>query len=410
MLIGKGVCGKVIKEIDSEGKPRAVKIFDLKEHDTGCNEAAIFLEMRPHPQFPRVQAISLNDKGHSFIRMEYFPYTLSHFRPCFPQRYLRRFLQEMLIALALLHEKRIIHGDVKPPNILIDDILEEPKPPLNKHRIALTDFSHSVRCYPEKGDIIPMPLTTVTYRAHELAILDDEVEEYFCGTEVDLWSLGVVFYELITGRDVYRTYWTKFVDDEPDTKKVRIAGIEEMFEGIIRDQPMILWRTGPEGEGLLYALLQPNPAKRVSATWALKSMYIKCGWPQALPTFALLTRRTRNILRCLESAIGTRDSEILRLLLSYYGLQEIPPTLSNLYFARICSLPKELFLEFLPNILILLYFFKHSIFRAELLTKLSSLLSMEDPRAKKQKTFIKDILRLSAELRTKRWTKKRSRR
>ena len=408
MLIGKGVCGNVIREIDDNGKPRAVKIFDLKTHDTGCNEAAIFLEVRPHRQFPRVQAISIDDQGRSFIRMEYFPHTLSDFIRCFPQEHLRYFLKEMLIALALLHEKRIIHGDVKPPNILMDDILK--RPPLDKHRIALTDFSHSVRCYPEKGDMLPMPLTTATYRAYELAILDDGVEEYFCGTEVDLWSLGVIFYELISGKEVYRTFWAHFVENEADEQKVRIAGIQEMLESIDRDQPTILWRVGFEGESILHALLEKEPSKRPTALGALRSNYIRQSFPTTLPTFALLTRRTRKILQSLESALGIIEHPILRLVLEYHGLQEIPELLSRLYVARICSLRKELLLEFLPNILVILYYFQHSMFTKEILSLLTNFVKSKEARfTEYHYNFISKILGLANEPRigSQRRSKKR---
>jgi serine/threonine protein kinase len=97
-------------------------------------------------------------------------------------------LSQMVSALYYLHEreKPILHRDISPDNILIDMLIEDKE----LLRIVLSDYD-TVR------EIEGTQLQTKTGKLGYWAPEVDKGEQY--GTRADIWSLGVVVYELMTG-------------------------------------------------------------------------------------------------------------------------------------------------------------------------------------------------------------------
>lgn len=94
---------------------------------------------------------------------------------------------KLLQAVVFLHDNGIIHRDIKPENILLDDNLNP----------VLTDFTLSkvFTGVSTKGTHTGN-IATVTYRAPEV------VAKKPYGFPADVWSLGVVFYELFTEKQL----------------------------------------------------------------------------------------------------------------------------------------------------------------------------------------------------------------
>lgn len=93
---------------------------------------------------------------------------------------LKNFMYHMLLGLEYFHGKGFIHLDIKPCNILIVD-----------ETAKLCDFGMSLPYTRNKR----MPLGTITswYRAPEICLRYSKYNE-----KVDLWSLGCVFYEMLS--------------------------------------------------------------------------------------------------------------------------------------------------------------------------------------------------------------------
>jgi hypothetical protein len=95
----------------------------------------------------------------------------------------RHALWEIARGLSALHARRMVHRDLKPENILLDT-------PAYFARLRITDFgtSEAVRHAAAQGD------------SGSPAYMSPEQIRGSCDTRADLYALGVIAYELVTGR------------------------------------------------------------------------------------------------------------------------------------------------------------------------------------------------------------------
>lgn len=98
---------------------------------------------------------------------------------------------ELIEGLDCLHKNNVIHRDLKPGNILLN----------NKGEVKIGDFGLS-RFYNNSPNIKNKEYTnyviTINYRAPELAL-----GTKIYSTEVDIWSMGCIFLEILTGEMVF---------------------------------------------------------------------------------------------------------------------------------------------------------------------------------------------------------------
>jgi serine/threonine protein kinase len=108
-------------------------------------------------------------------------------RGALPLALVDRLLQQIAAALDYAHQKGVVHRDIKPSNVLLD---EEQNAYLADFGLARTDDKDFARTLTEAGAVIGTP----TYLAPEL------IQENRADSRSDLYSLGVVLYEMVTGR------------------------------------------------------------------------------------------------------------------------------------------------------------------------------------------------------------------
>merc|ERR1712079_912013 len=97
----------------------------------------------------------------------------------------RSYVQQMLLALKVLKKSSIIHADIKPDNILVNE---------TKMTLKLADFGSA--SHVAENEITPY-LVSRFYRAPEVIL----GMKYDFG--IDLWSSGATFYELYTGKIMF---------------------------------------------------------------------------------------------------------------------------------------------------------------------------------------------------------------
>jgi serine/threonine protein kinase/tetratricopeptide (TPR) repeat protein len=199
--IGEGGMGAVYRACSASGEAVAVKLIK-RGMDTDAilrrfhNERRILAALE-HPNIARLLDAGTTEDGLPYFVMEYIPgRPVDHY--CDEQRLtiderLRLFLK-ICAAVECAHQLQVIHRDIKPANILVTQY-GEPK---------LLDFGISKildRDLLATGDQITLtlgPVMTPRYASPEQARGGPVTPAS------DIYSLGVLLYELLTGRSPYR--------------------------------------------------------------------------------------------------------------------------------------------------------------------------------------------------------------
>ncbi len=190
-IIGTGANGRVARAFDPMiGRLVAIKLLS-PELARGAARDKFIQEARVVGQISHPAIVTLHDMG--IDEATQTPYLVMEFMQ---GQALDRILEkgsvplpracawagDVASALAVAHRKGVIHGDVKPANILI----------LADNHVKLTDFGMARLASHDKGDS-PL-LGTPAYWCPEQILGKSQ------DARSDIFSLGVVLYELVTGK------------------------------------------------------------------------------------------------------------------------------------------------------------------------------------------------------------------
>lgn len=207
--LGEGSEGSVYK-VSWRNGTYARKSFDHGTFERECDVALRILH--PHVVHPFGRT-SDEDGYHSCLLMEVLSENLSMFavekkrcdvfdrHPLFSRVDSLDVLWQIASAMNFLHSRNVIHGDLKPSNILIShfEISEN-----SRHFLAkITDFGNAQ--FIVSGERFkPGGPGTTRYAAPE--VLDwrkNQDVPFLYPKKMDVYSFGVVAYELLTGQAVY---------------------------------------------------------------------------------------------------------------------------------------------------------------------------------------------------------------
>lgn len=161
-------------------------------------------------------------------------------------------------ALAYAHSQGVVHRDVKPANILIGD----------DGFARLTDFGIARLVDTSTLTLTGTMLGTATYMAPE------QLENHAVGPSADVWSLGIVLLECLTGERV-------FAGTPSEVLARRMAGPVTLPEGL-----PVPWKL------LLTGMLAPIPDDRLSAldvSTMLATPGFRTPWIRTTPSGDLTT-------------------------------------------------------------------------------------------------------------------------
>jgi len=202
-LIGTGGFSKVYKAFDTEmERDVALKFYygDLDEKYGVIAELQKVIHIQ-HPNLIRYYvAMSLDNPNiydsRSKIQVGVVEFAnggdFNDFMKTFPSlRQINTIVKDILKGLAFLHENGIIHRDIKPQNILMHKV--------NGTWLAkIADFGLAKRV--ENQTMVSSKLLgTMEYMAPEQFNPSKYGIDGKLGTNVDLWSLGVILFEMFTG-------------------------------------------------------------------------------------------------------------------------------------------------------------------------------------------------------------------
>jgi len=194
--IGEGAYGVVFKcrEKKGDGGVVAIKKFVESEDDPLIRKIAMreirMLKQLKHPNLVNLLEV-FRRKRKLHLVFEYCDHTVLNELEAHPEGVpaatIKRITYQVLKAVEFCHQNNCIHRDVKPENILVT----------SDNCVKLCDFGFA-RLLTGPGDEYTDHVATRWYRAPELLVGDTKY-----GPAVDVWAIGCVFAELLTGQALW---------------------------------------------------------------------------------------------------------------------------------------------------------------------------------------------------------------
>ncbi|MEM6692980.1 MAG: serine/threonine-protein kinase, partial [Planctomycetota bacterium] len=230
--VGAGAMGRVYLAHDTQlDRKVAIKTPSFSEGENGDLVARFYREARSAAKLQHRNICPVYDVGEigarHFISMGFIQgRPLSDYvRPgkLPTQRSAAMLVQRIAVAMAEAHQHNVIHRDLKPANIMID----------RKKEPVVMDFGlarelDSTSRFTQQGVAVGTP----AYMAPEQ--IQGEPDEI--GTAADIYALGVILYELLTGKLPFRGPMAKvvysIVHEPPKLPSEMRTGIDSRLEAI----------------------------------------------------------------------------------------------------------------------------------------------------------------------------------
>ncbi|XP_051788329.1 serine/threonine-protein kinase MARK2 isoform X11 [Erpetoichthys calabaricus] len=249
--IGKGNFAKVkLARHVLTGKEVAVKIIDKTQLNSSSLQKLFrevrIMKMLNHPNIVKLFEVIETEKT-LYLVMEYasggevFDYLVAHGR--MKEKEARAKFRQIVSAVQYCHQKCIVHRDLKAENLLLDADMN----------IKIADFGFSNEF--TLGNKLDTFCGSPPYAAPELF-----QGKKYDGPEVDVWSLGVILYTLVSGSLPF---------DGQNLKELR--------ERVLRGKYRIPFYMSTDCENLLKKFLILNPAKRGSLEQIMKDRWMNVG-------------------------------------------------------------------------------------------------------------------------------------
>ncbi|XP_060919073.1 MAP/microtubule affinity-regulating kinase 3a isoform X13 [Labrus mixtus] len=252
--IGKGNFAKVkLARHILTGREVAIKIIDKTQLNPNSLQK-LFREVRimkilNHPNIVKLFEVIETERT-LYLVMEYasggevFDYLVAHGR--MKEKEARAKFRQIVSAVQYCHQKHIVHRDLKAENLLLDADMN----------IKIADFGFSNEF--TMGNKLDTFCGSPPYAAPELF-----QGKKYDGPEVDVWSLGVILYTLVSGSLPF---------DGQNLKELR--------ERVLRGKYRIPFYMSTDCENLLKRFLVLNPSKRGTLEQIMKDRWINAGFEE----------------------------------------------------------------------------------------------------------------------------------
>ncbi|CAG8975154.1 hypothetical protein HYALB_00004453 [Hymenoscyphus albidus] len=160
------------------------------------------------------------------------------------------YFKQMMRGVEYMHEMGVSHRDLKPENLL-----------LTTHgSLKITDFGNG-ECFRMAWETDAHMVTGLCGSAPYIAP-EEYTEKEFDARAVDVWACGVIYMAMRTGRHLWRVarkdedeFYAKYLEGRKDEEGY--GPIESLHRARCRN--------------VIYSILDPNPARRITSSQVLKS-------------------------------------------------------------------------------------------------------------------------------------------
>ena len=286
-VVGEGAYGIVYKCRNKE-TDKFVAIKKFKEIEDKLVQKTMKRELKMLQMLKHDNVVDFQEafiyKENLFLVFEYVEKNLLEVLEKFPEglnpKLIRSFVFQMCKAVHYLHTKNIIHRDVKPENLLVDENMN----------LKLCDFgfARKISLNEENNHVDAMTdyVATRWYRSPELLLSNG-----IYGPEVDYWAIGCIMGELADGNPMFPgenevdqlDCIIKVLGNLPEDL-VNLFYSNEIYNGkeLLRvNRPESLERRyfgklGPTAIDFMKGLLQLDPNKRLNDENVFKHKYFNC--------------------------------------------------------------------------------------------------------------------------------------
>lgn len=197
--IGEGTYGVVFKGRNKKtNEIVAMKKIRLESEEEGVPSTAIreisLLKELQHPNIVSLQDVIMQENRlyliFEFLTMDLKKYLDAAIPPddMMSENLVKSYCYQLLQAILFCHQRRVLHRDLKPQNLLID----------KSGAIKVADFGLA-RAFGVPVRVYTHEVVTLWYRAPEILL---GANKYSC--PVDMWSIGCIFAEMANKRPLFQ--------------------------------------------------------------------------------------------------------------------------------------------------------------------------------------------------------------
>jgi hypothetical protein len=242
--IGRGGFGEVYYATSDSGKEVALKLI-LRNLDVERRGVIQCMNLKC-PNLLTVYDLKSNDSGDNFVIMEYvsgpsLASVLQQYPQGLPLHEVRLWLKGLVEGVAYLHDHGIVHRDLKPANLFMEEGI-----------VKIGDYGLAKLITPSHGTEHSESIGTCHYMAPEIGS-----GKYH--KPIDVYAIGVILYEMITGRVPFDGETVNEVLMKHLTARPDVSMLPEPYKTIVT---RALDKDPSKRTARIYDLLPPEDAPR----------------------------------------------------------------------------------------------------------------------------------------------------
>ncbi len=242
--IGRGGFGEVYYATSDSGKEVALKLI-LRNLDVERRGVVQCMNLKC-PNLLTIFDLKTNDAGDAFVVMEYvagpsLASVLKQHPSGLPLSEVRYWLKGLVEGVAYLHDHGIVHRDLKPANLFMEEGI-----------VKIGDYGLAKLITPSLGTEHSESIGTCHYMAPEIGS-----GKYH--KPIDVYAIGVILYEMLTGRVPFEGETVNKVLMKHLTARPDVSMLPEPYKAIVAKA---LAKDPNQRASRLYDLLPPEDAPR----------------------------------------------------------------------------------------------------------------------------------------------------